>query len=42
VAAKRAMSRPSIGTFERPVAMISAITAPAPGPSWKPWAEKPN
>ena len=33
---------PSIGTLVAPVATSSAITAPVAGPSWKPWAEKPN
>ena len=28
--------------FVDPVAISSAMTAPAPGPSWKPCAEKPN
>ena len=36
------MPRSPIGRLVAPVATSSAITAPAPGPSWKPWAEKPN
>src|SRR6185312_5741019 len=38
----RVMARSAIGTLVEPVATSSAITAPVPGPSWKPWAEKPN
>ena len=38
----RPMARSPIGTLVAPVATSSAITAPVPGPSWKPWVEKPN
>ena len=39
---KRSISSPSIGMLVEPVATSSAIIAPVPGPSWKPWVEKPN
>ena len=32
----------AIGRLVAPVATSSAISAPTPGPSWKPWAQKPN
>jgi hypothetical protein len=38
----RAMSKGAIARFERPVAISSAISAPTPGASWKPWPLKPN
>ena len=41
-AEKRAMLKGSIGMLVAPVVISSAISAPTPGPSWKPWAEKPN
>src|SRR4026209_2920349 len=41
-AEKRAMLKGSIGMLVAPVVISSAIKAPTPGPSWKPWAEKPN
>src|SRR5215468_133022 len=40
--AKRAMLKGAIGRLVRPVAISSAISAPRPGPSWKPCPQKPN
>src|SRR6516162_10188264 len=40
--ANRAMLKGSIGRLLRPVAISSAISAPRPGPSWKPCPQKPN
>ena len=40
--AKREMLKGAIGRLVRPVAISSAIKAPTPGPSWKPWPQKPN
>lgn len=39
---KRAMSKASSGTSVRPSSTSSASTAPTPGPSMKPWPEKPK
>lgn len=42
VPAKRRIEKGSIGVLVLPVAISSAITSPTPGPSWKPWPQKPK
>ncbi len=39
---KRRMSNGLIEVLVVPVLISSAITSPTPGPSWKPWPQKPN
>ena len=41
-AAKRPIWNGASGVLVVPVAISSAITSPTPGPSWKPWPQKPK
>jgi hypothetical protein len=38
----RRISKGLIKVLVLPVLISSAITSPTPGPSWKPWPQKPN
>jgi hypothetical protein len=39
---KRRISNGLIKVLVLPVLISSAITSPTPGPSWKPWPQKPK